>query len=366
MAADRFAVRREKLLRQLKRKGVDALLVSSFTNVTYLTGFSGDSSLLLIGRDQTVLISDSRYMVQIQDECPGLKSYIRSNRVSLNEASGKVIRWAKLLKLGIESHSLTVEQYEGLKKDLKSLELVSISGAVEELRQIKDAAEIASIRQAVRTAEQGFSMLRASLVGRMTEREMAHELEQSMRRFGARGAGFEPIIAVGARAALPHARPTQTRISQADFLLVDWGAGNWDGYKSDLTRVLVTGRISTKLEKIYRVVLKAQLRGIGAIRPGARCCDVDQAARSVIEQAGFGRRFGHGLGHGMGLEIHEGPRLSPTSKSVLKPGMVVTVEPGIYWPGWGGVRIEDDILVTRDGCEVLTSVPKDFDEAVVG
>jgi Xaa-Pro aminopeptidase len=244
--------------------------------------------------------------------------------------------------------------------------LVPIAGLVEELREIKDAHELASLRKAVRQAQRGFAVMRASLKGDMTELEFAHDLEHAMRGFGARAAGFDPIVAVGPRAALPHANPTSARISEADLLLIDWGAMSQDGYRSDLTRVLVTGRISSKLRKIYEVVLKAQLRGIAAIRPGVTGKQVDAAARSVIEKAGYGKQFGHGLGHGIGLDIHEGTRLSPVSKDVLKPGMVITVEPGIYIPGWGGVRIEDDILVTRDGHEVLTSVPKQFEDAILG
>ena len=178
-------------------------------------------------------------------------------------------------------------------------------------------------------------------------------------------AAFEPIVAVGPRAALPHARPGATRIGEAGFVLFDWGARTTGGYRSDLTRVLVTRKIPPKLEKIYGVVLNAQRQGIKAIRPGATLESVDRAARRVIENAGFSRFFGHGLGHGIGLDIHEEPRLSPVAQGVLEPGMVITVEPGIYLPGWGGVRIEDDVLVTRDGHEVLTSVPKRFEDAAV-
>ena len=185
-----------------------------------------------------------------------------------------------------------------------------------------------------------------------------------MRLFGAKQSAFPTIVAVGPRAALPHATPTGRRVGASDFVLIDWGAD--EGlYKSDLTRVLVTGRISPKLERIYRVVLRAQLKAIAAIRPGVVAADVDGIARAVIGEAGFGRYFGHGLGHGLGLQVHEAPRLAASSRTVLKPGMVVTVEPGIYLPGWGGVRIEDDVLVTRAGHEVLTSVPKQLEDAVV-
>jgi Xaa-Pro aminopeptidase len=199
----------------------------------------------------------------------------------------------------------------------------------------------------------------------MSELQAAHLLENSMRQFGATVASFPPIVAVGPRAALPHARPTSAMISESDFVLVDWGASAASGYKSDLTRILVTGKISPKLEKVYGVVLKAQQAAIRSLRAGARCSEIDSVARRVIENAGFGKHFTHGLGHGIGLDIHEGPRLSAASDSELKPGMIVTVEPGIYLEGWGGVRIEDDCLLTRDGCEVLTSVPRELRQATV-
>jgi Xaa-Pro aminopeptidase len=366
MPTDRFVTRRNKLLRALHKTDAKALLVTNFTNVSYLTGFSGDDSWLLVSPNCTILISDSRYQIQLAEECPDLDMVIRSNRQPIVESTVKILKKAKLPNLGFESDSTTVAQWETLQAATKSLELVPIAGLVEELREIKDAHELASLRKAVRQAQRGFAVMRASLKGDMTELEFAHDLEHAMRGFGARAAGFDPIVAVGPRAALPHANPTSARISEADLLLIDWGAMSQDGYRSDLTRVLVTGRISSKLRKIYEVVLKAQLRGIAAIRPGVTGKQVDAAARSVIEKAGYGKQFGHGLGHGIGLDIHEGTRLSPVSKDVLKPGMVITVEPGIYIPGWGGVRIEDDILVTRDGHEVLTSVPKQFEDAILG
>ncbi len=365
MPTDRYAVRRQKLLQQLRKSGVESMLVSNYTNVTYLTGFSGDSSFLLIGPKILLLISDSRYTTQLSDECPALDVHIRTNKQPIVGEVGKVAKKAKLKQLGFESISTSYQQWEQLQKDVQSVELQPLPGMIEELRMIKDASEVAETREAVRQAEQGFAMLRSSLIGEMTELEAAHDLEHAMRRFGAKAAAFEPIVAVGPRAALPHAHPTEQLISASGFVLIDWGAQTHAGYKSDLTRILVTGKFPPKLRKIYGVVLKAQRAAIKKIRPGVASCDVDAAARGVIEAAGFGKNFGHGLGHGVGLDIHEGPRMSPVEKMTLKPGMIVTVEPGIYLPGWGGVRIEDDVLVTRDGHEVLTSVPKEFEEAVL-
>jgi Xaa-Pro aminopeptidase len=207
--------------------------------------------------------------------------------------------------------------------------------------------------------------MRSLLLLDHTERQAAHELEHGMRRFGALRASFEPIVAVGDRSALPHYRAGLNRFDQSGFALVDWGAVSGRGYHSDLTRLLVTSKLPPKLHHVYGVVLKAQRAGIEAIRPGATGQEVDATARKVIDQAGYAKYFGHGLGHGIGLEIHESPRLSPISKDELRPGMVVTVEPGIYLPGVGGVRIEDDVLVTRDGYEVLSSLPNES-PALVG
>src|SRR5262245_16094097 len=365
MSHDRTLERRQRLLHRLKNKPVEALLVSNEINVSYLTGFTGDSSYLLIGKERCILISDGRYTTQIDEECPGIDVYIRPQTETVVLAAARVVKKVKLRKLGVEADHLTLSSFEKLKEAAKGVESFPLSGMVEDLRAVKDADEVDQTRLAVRQAEKGFEVLRAQLTAEMTELQAAHLLEQAMRQFGATVAAFPPIVAVGARAALPHARPTTKRVSEADFVLIDWGAATATCYKSDLTRILVTGKISPKLEKVYRVVLKAQQAGIKAIRPGARCCDVDAAARRVIDEAGFGKQFSHGLGHGIGLNIHEAPRFSVAFATKLKAGMVVTVEPGIYLEGWGGVRIEDDCLVTRNGAEVLTSVPRDFEEVVV-
>lgn len=361
---DRHQARRDKLRRALKKTGADALLVTNFLNVTYLTGFTGDDSYLLLRHNGEVLLSDSRYTTQLGEECPGLDLHIRSHKSTMLKTVGKVFNSARIGRLAIEADSMTVALRDQIAAEREKMEIVGTSGLVEELRQIKDKDEIARIRRAVWCAEKAFGVLKATLRPEKTEKEIANELEYEMRLFGARWRGFASIVGVGPRAALPHAVPTDRQIGQSDFVLVDWGAD--EGlYKSDLTRVLVTGKISSKLERIYGVVLNAQSRAIAAMRPGVPAKDIDKIARETIAKAGFGRYFGHGLGHGVGLEIHEAPRLAVTSKAVLKAGMVITVEPGIYLPGWGGVRIEDDVLVTRKGHEVLTSVPKQWEDAIL-
>lgn len=365
MANDRYLSRRQKLWAELRKLELPALLVTNETNVRYLTGFTGDSTYLLLTQHHAILLSDSRYTTQISEECQGLEVVIRPHTQKMQEATARIIKKAKLAQVGFESGVVTVDTLEAWKKESATTDFVACPGLIEDLRMIKDADEIADIRLAIRLAEKGFATLRANLRPELTELEVAHDLEHAMRKFGSPGVSFPPIVGVGPRGALPHGRPSAMRISEADSVLIDWGANSPSGYKSDLTRILVTGKVSAKLEKVYGVVLTAQRLGIAAIRPGVKGSEVDAVARRHIEQAGYGKFFGHSLGHGIGLNIHEGPRLAAVSETVLKPGMVVTVEPGIYLPNVLGVRIEDDVLVTRDGCEVLTSVPKELDQMIV-
>ena len=363
--SSRYAGRRQKLWHEVKSAGADGILVSDFTNVSWLTGFSGDDSAVVVTRNKTVIISDSRYETQLQDECPDIEAVIRNRTETIFTAAAQVIHQTKLKGLAFEGSTLTVADYRRLQEGLASVDLVSVEGIVEGLRAIKDAQEVEETRRAVWLAERGFAALKATLRPDQTERDVAFELEHTMRKLGAKGASFPVIVAVGPRAALPHARPTDVLIGESDFVLVDWGAEAQSGYRSDLTRVLITGKLSPKLEKVYGVVLRAQQAGIEAVKPGATCGQVDLAARQIIEQAGFGKQFGHGLGHGVGLDIHEQPRVRNGVDTILRPGMVITIEPGIYLPGWGGVRIEDDVLVTKQDHEVLTSVPKQLTDVFV-
>ncbi len=361
----RFAQRREKIRRRLRKNKVDALLVTNFTNVGYLTGFTGDDSYLLITGKSDVVLSDERYTTQLEEECPDLELNIRGPGKKMLPTISRLLSSVKAKQLAIEANSMTVALHGSLQEAAPKCELMAADGWVEKLRAVKDRDEIARTRVACDQARRAFEVVRASLTPEMTELQVAADLEYQARRFGGKGLSFPAIVAVGARAALPHASPTTQRIGSADFTLIDWGV-NEGLYVSDLTRVLVTGKILPKLRKVYGVVLKAQMAAIESIRPGVTCKAVDQTARSIIESAGYGKRFGHGLGHGTGLEVHEAPRLTRGQSTVLVPGMIVTVEPGIYLPGWGGVRIEDDVLVTRTGYEVLTSVPKELEECVVG
>ena len=363
---DRFLARREKVRETLKADEIEALLVSAATNVSYLTGFSGDSSVLVVGRERDLIISDGRFTTQLEQECPGLEASIRLPGQEMNAAIAQVVGTMGWRRVGLEATSWTVADYEATPGGVAGRDAGRRRGAGRSTAADQGRGRDRGHPRGDPAAPSGPSRCCGpGLREGESEKDVADALEGYLRRCGATGASFPPIVAVGVRSALPHARPTTTtRIGQDDFVLVDWGATGRP-YKSDLTRVLVTGKVTPKFEAIYRTVLTAQERGIAAIRPGVKAHDVDAEARSVIEEAGFGRFFDHGLGHGLGMDIHEAPRIRKESNVLLEPGMVITVEPGIYLPDWGGIRIEDDVLVTPDGCEVLSHVPKSLDSVRV-
>ena len=272
--------------------------------------------------------------------------------------------------VGFESGALTVADYETLRGLTPGIDWKPGADRVEQLRMLKDESEVAQVREAIAIAERAFTVFRSLLRPDDREKDLADALEGYVRRAGGQSTCFPPIVAVGERAALPHAPPTDRAVSSGELLLVDWGVTGPGQYKSDLTRVLDTRRSSgfsvtsdgaDRLARVYAAVREAQDRAFRAIRPGVEARAVDAAAREAIAEAGYGDYFGHGLGHGIGLEVHEGPAVRPNSQAVLQPGMVFTVEPGVYLPGWGGVRIEDDVLVTPEGCEVLTHAPRDLE-----
>jgi Xaa-Pro aminopeptidase len=373
--ADPAAPRRERLASLLAAEGVDALAITNVVSVTYLTGFTGDSSVLVVTPGRCVLVSDPRYIGQIADECPGLETHIRPAAQKLPAAVCEVLTKLGCRNVGFESAAVTVDELETLRGLAPAVNWKPGRDRVENLRMVKDDFEVREIREAIAIAERAFEAFRALLRPEDREKDLADALDGFLRRAGAACSSFPPIIAANDRAALPHCPPTERAVGSDGLLLVDWGASGPRGYKSDLTRVLDTRKTSTfapaqaggnghataaQLEKVYEVVLRAREQAVNAVRPGVQGQAVDTAARSAIADAGYGDYFGHGLGHGIGLQVHEGPALRPHSETVLQPGMVVTIEPGIYLPGWGGVRIEDDVLVTPDGCEVLTHLPREL------
>ena len=342
------------------------MLLSAGDHVRYFSGFTGEDSFLLVGPRWVTLLTDSRFTIQAAKECPRIKVVTR--RVSILEAIKAELKTRKVRRLGFEGNDICCTMHASLAKGLKGVTMKLLSGEIPALRECKDDAELRAIRKAARAAEGAMADLvaagRKAFVGR-TETQVAAELEYRMRMRGADKAAFETIVAANAHAAMPHYRPGSTRIRRGDVVLIDWGAVV-DGYCSDLTRVLFTGRIPAPIASVYEIVLRAQSAGMKAVAPGVTCGSADQAARSVIEAAGHGEAFGHSLGHGVGLEVHESPHLGRKVKQKLRPGMVVTVEPGIYLPGVGGVRIEDDVLVTRTGRNRLTRLPRDLEWARLG
>ncbi len=360
-----FKQRRSNLKKAIKsHSGASAFLVTNIKNICYLTGFTGSSAYLLVTPKRDYLLSDTRYQSQLQTEVSGLEIEIRDSSTTMLQLTQRIVKSLKCDAILFESDSISKSDFDRFESELQGIELIGTSGLVEELRAIKDKSEIEAIRKSIDVNQRAFNVIRAQLTSEQTERTVAHNLEHQMRDFGAKGCAFDPIVGVGPRAALPHGRPSEKRIGESPIVLIDWGA-EVDLYLSDITRVLVTGKITARFAKIYNVVLKAQLAAIKKIRPGANLKTIDSTARRIIENAGFGKYFGHSLGHSFGLEIHEKPNLSPASKGTLEAGMVVTVEPGIYIPSFAGVRIEDDVLVTPDGFEVLTDLPKELDSCTV-
>ena len=349
------------LAARLTELEIDAMLVTNEINVRYLSGFTGDSSCLLVEPGQTTILSDGRYDTQIATQCPTLRTAIRGPSKLLNQLIQEVVRDAGVSRLGIEADDLSFSSYQSLSESCGSTIFAPTTGVVEAQRMLKDDDEIKITREAVRIAEKAMLDLLPTLNEGWSERAIAHELESKMRSLGAEGCSFAPIVAEGASGALPHYEPSDAVIGDSSTLLIDWGA-KFQGYASDLTRTFHRETASTEFCRAYEVVLEAQLAAIDKIGPGVPARDVDAAARGVLEKAGLGDAFKHGLGHGTGLQIHEAPRMSSISEEELASGMIITVEPGVYFAGDFGIRIEDDVLVTETGREVLSRLPKGLDD----
>lgn len=361
---DRYALRRSRLADAARQAEVAGFLVTNPVNVSYLTGFSGDSSYLFVGQKETLLVSDGRFTLQLSEECPGLPVHFRPPSIRITPAAAEQLRKLGWSNVSVDAAHLTLAEFETLRTDCKDVNFRAATGAVEQFRVRKDEQEIAALREAIGMAERALEGFRASLGAEDEEKDLHDRMEMLIRAEGGKCSSFPPIVAVGPRAALPHAPPTRTAVAATDVLLVDWGA-NGGFYRSDLTRTFAPRAISAKFREVYTAVLAAQQAAIAQLRPGVRSQDVDAAARASLEAAGLLHFFNHGLGHGIGLEVHEAPALRPNSDTLLEPGMVVTVEPGVYLPEWGGVRIEDDVLITPDGCEILSQTPRDLDQMVL-
>jgi len=351
----RLAKLREAIAQSEER--IDALLVYQPQNRRYISGFTGSEALLLITQERAVLATDSRYWLQAEREAPEFELYRVKTRY-VNELANILAVAGNPKCVGFESTFITVDQLDQFTEAAPQVEWVATKDIVEKLRVVKDAGEIALIQQAARIADEGFEFLRRTLRPGMTEREAAWELEVFMRTHGADKIAFDLIVSSGPNAAEPHHRSGSRVIQAGEPIVLDLGA-QVDGYHSDMTRTICLGQPDERFNEIYSIVLRAQETALQNIRAGMTGIEADRFARDVIEAAGYGDNFGHGLGHGVGLAVHEEPRAAKTAEGVIPAGSTLTVEPGIYLPGWGGVRIEDLTLVCENGVKLLSLATKE-------
>ncbi|MFZ7946862.1 MULTISPECIES: M24 family metallopeptidase [Bacillaceae] len=346
----------EKLRADFSQHGIDGMLITSPYNRRYISNFTGSAGVVLISADKAQFITDFRYIEQASKQCTGFEIVKFSG--SIPEEAARLVKELGIKKLGFEENDVTYSSYKVYEEEVEA-ELVPISGVIEKLRLIKTEAEIKILKVAADIADAAFKHILDFIRPGITELEVSNELEFFMRRAGATSSSFNTIVASGIRSALPHGVASDKVIESGDFVTLDYGA-YYNGYASDITRTVAVGKPDAKLNEIYNIVLEAQLRGMAGIKPGLTGKEADALTRNYITEKGYGEYFGHSTGHGIGLEIHEGPSLSMKSDLLLQPGMVVTCEPGIYVPGLGGVRIEDDAILTADGNEALTHSTKEL------
>lgn len=347
----------EGLRKVMEREQLEALWITNALNRRYLTGFTGSSGYVLVTRQKAFLLTDFRYTTQAAEQAPGFE--IVQHGPSVADSLKELLSGEGIKELGFEEASMVFSTYRALERDLHPVKLVPVGGLVEELRLYKDDGELELMKQAADLADRTYLHMLEVLKPGVTEWDMALELETFMRKHGAAGTSFDTIVASGERSALPHGVASSRVIQRNEFVTMDFGA-YMNGYCSDITRTVFIGEPTPKHREIYDIVLEAQLHTLEFLRPGMTGREADALARDIITRYGYGEQFGHSTGHGLGLEVHEEPRVSKLSDTVLKPGMVVTVEPGIYIPGFGGVRIEDDVVITENGAKRLTESTKEF------
>jgi len=356
-APGHYSIRIKRLREELAARKLDGYLIQDRMDQYWLTGFTGEDGAVLLTQRAVVLLTDGRFDEAAKLEAPYARKVLRKKRGP--QETVKELKRARVTRVGFNRDHMTVGDYNALKKLAGPIRLVPTESLVTPHRARKDADEVEKLRAAIRVAEQAFQSVRAWLRPGLAEREIAAQLAYEMQKLGAQGETFPTIVAAGANSSLPHYEPGDARLAENQLLLIDWGARvAW--YGSDLTRVVWLGALSTQMRAVFDVVRAAHDRAIEAVRPGIKAKAVDHVAREVIRKAGYGKQFNHGLGHGLGIVAHESPRVAKTSADVLQPGMVITIEPGVYLPGVGGVRLEDDVLVTETGYEVLSSLPVEF------
>jgi len=346
-----------KLRRSLETEGLDAILITRPENERYLSGFTGGEGALLITQQEALLLTDFRYFEQVAEEAPDFELVKVEDKMP--QVLKRLLEEREVKTLGFESTHVPFAQYQEWKKATRGLKWIPTKEIVETFRMVKDEEELAKIRKAIAIADMACDYIRNFIEPGMTEKQIAWELESYMRRHGAEGLAFNCIVASGPNSAKPHAVPQDRQIEAGEPIVLDMGA-RVDGYNSDLTRTICLGEPGQKLQEIYNIVLRAQLAAEKQARPRMKGQEVDAVARNIIVEAGYKEYFGHGLGHGVGLAVHEGPAVNLTSTVTLEPGMVCTIEPGIYLTGWGGIRIEDIVLFKEDGAQVLSKARKEL------
>jgi len=346
----------KKLQSILEKESLDLFLVNFLPNVRYLTGYTGTNGLVLISPNGSLFLTDFRYKEQASEQVKQLKVVIAERELILSLPTLSLLK-PKRLKLGFESNHLSCGTYQKLKNLLPHCLLVPTENLVESISIKKEQNEIEKIKKAICITEQVFYEILDFVKPQAKEQDIAAEIEYRFKKYGSGAPFFETIVASGKRSALPHGVASGKKIEKGDLVTLDMGAV-YDGYTADLTRTVVVGKANKRQKEVYNIVLKAQKQALSKVKPKIRACDLDKVARDVIKRAGYGKYFGHGLGHGIGGIIHEGPAVNPRNQQLLEPGMVITVEPGIYIPNWGGIRIEDDVLITKKGCKVLTKAEK--------
>ncbi|HET6251590.1 MAG TPA: Xaa-Pro peptidase family protein [Tepidisphaeraceae bacterium] len=366
-------VRHKAVRDAMKQLKLDGLLLTHPPDLAYLTNFTGDDSVGLITEKGFYLATDFRYQEQAEIEAGWLSIHIKENRIV--DTIAKMIKETKADRVGFEANFTTFGQIDAIDRSVKELkkgspngdsrelQLVPLEDVLVNIRKVKDDNEIDLVRKSIDIAQQAFEAIRPEIQPGQTENWLAGQLIAELRSRGASGTSFPPIIAAGANSSLPHYRPGEKEVTllKDQPVLIDWG-GVYRGYCSDMTRMIMLGRVSPKIKEIYKIVLEAHDAAIAFLRPGVTTLQADRVARDIIEKAGYGKEFGHGLGHGLGRDIHELPRVSKwTAEEELRHGMIVTVEPGIYIPGEGGVRIEDDVLITHSNHEVLSTLDRSFE-----
>lgn len=344
------------LREQMKSEGISSFLITSPYNLRYLTGFTGTTGLALIGLEEAFFITDFRYTEQAAKQCVGFE--IVKNVGPILEVVADLVESKNIENLGFEESFVPFKQYVEL-EGLLEVDLIPVSGMVEELREVKDEEEIAIVEKACEIADKAFSHILTYIKPGMTEIQVANKLDFYMRSLGASSVSFETIVASGLRSAMPHGVASEKVIEQGDMITIDFGC-YYNGYVSDMTRTISLGEPSDKLREIYNVVKEAQQKVLDVAKPGMTGVELDAVARDYIASKGYGEAFGHSTGHGIGLEIHEGPNVSKLAEKAFVPGNIITNEPGIYLPGIGGVRIEDDMLVTENGIKRLTHSEKEL------